>query len=107
MEKLDSLVCQLYDIGAVKFGHFQLKSGMESPIYFDLRVIVSYPHLMSDVSGLLWSRVEQSGSTIASVCGVPYTALPLATLMAVEQNLPMLMRRKETKDYGTKVWTNT
>lgn len=36
------------------------------------------------------------------LCGVPYAALPLAAVMSVNANTPMIMKRKETKLYATK-----
>ncbi|KAJ8406005.1 hypothetical protein AAFF_G00308930 [Aldrovandia affinis] len=102
MENLDDLILKLYEVQAIKFGTFKLKSGITSPIYFDLRVIVSHPLLMNQVSNLLFECAQNAGVKFNTVCGVPYTALPLATIICSKHELPMLIRRKEAKDYGTK-----
>ena len=102
-----------------------------SPVYFDLRVTVSFPHVLKMVSDQLW-EISKDGEVWAHpcpanvacvqgrmqahmeqiltrvmmqfdvMCGVPYTALPFATGMSLASGRPMIMRRKEAKDYGTK-----
>ncbi|KAM9710512.1 uridine 5'-monophosphate synthase [Menidia menidia] len=99
---IDSLILKLHDVNAVKFGEYKLKSGLLTPIYIDLRVLVSHPALMNQVSSLIYQRVQEEGLQFDSVCGVPYTALPLATIICSRHEIPMLIRRKEAKDYGTK-----
>lgn len=97
---MTTLALALYRIGAIQFGEFTLKSGQTSSLYLNLRKIISYPSLLKQIANAMWDYLPHHDFQL--VCGVPYTALPLATYLSLEHNLPMVMRRKETKNYGTK-----
>jgi uridine monophosphate synthetase len=96
----EPLIQSLYSIGVVQFGEFKLKSGQTSSVYVNLRKIISYPDILRDVANAMWEACKHCEFDL--VCGVPYTALPIATCISLEHNIPMIMRRKEKKDYGTK-----
>ncbi|XP_065207810.1 uridine 5'-monophosphate synthase-like [Planococcus citri] len=101
-DKLTKLCATFVDIGCLKFGKFTLKSGRESTYYIDLRLIISYPLVLNDLCTALHECLKKEEVTYDNICGVPYTALPMATLVANKSDKPMVMRRKEPKSYGTK-----
>ena len=100
MSNQQSLILSLYQIGAIQFGEFKLKSGQASSTYINLRKIISYPDILRTVADAMWNIAQDLSFDL--VCGVPYTALPIATCLSLTHNIPMIMRRKEKKDYGTK-----
>ncbi|XP_076382081.1 uridine 5'-monophosphate synthase-like [Megalopta genalis] len=47
-------------------------------------------------------RVHTYSYNVSQICGVPYTALPLATLIFVDFIIPRLIKKNEEKAYDTK-----
>lgn len=93
------LVLSLERIGAIKFGEFTLKSGLKSPFYFDLRDMISQPELLEATADLLIDKIKDLQFDV--ITGIPYTALPIATLVAAKLKKPLIYMRKEEKAYGT------
>ena len=46
----DGLAEALFDTGCVRFGEFELKSGIVSPVYLDLRTLAGHPGLLRRVA---------------------------------------------------------
>jgi uridine monophosphate synthetase len=97
---LSSLAGELLSAGCIKFGDFTLKSGLKSPIYIDLRRIISYPRLLADVAQAYLPLI--SNLQFSRIAGLPYAAIPIATAISLAGNYPMIYPRKEVKTYGTK-----
>lgn len=97
---LDQLILEMFDRQMIKFGEFTLKSGKKSFIYADIRTAISYPSIFRNLCNLLAEKLDSL--KYDHICGVPYSALAFASAIAYEQQIPMLLKRKEAKDYGTK-----
>lgn len=96
------LLDRLLKIDVFRVGEFRLKSGFLSPIYIDLRGIIAHPPLLRNMTEAVFSKQKSLNIESDVVCGVPYTALPIASHYSVLHNVPMVLKRKEAKDYGTK-----
>ena len=102
-------------IGCYLEGEFILKSGEKSSYYVDLRKIISYPDLIRDVCNCIYHsyikdimrynitrhNLQHSGATIR-IMGVPYGAIPYASIISSMHDIPLIILRKEQKEHGTK-----
>ena len=98
--ELSNLADGLLSAGSIKFGNFTLKSGLRSPIYIDLRQIITYPKLLADTAQAYLPIL--SNLQFSRIAGLPYAAIPIATAISLAGNYPMIYPRKEAKAYGTK-----
>jgi uridine monophosphate synthetase len=97
---LTSLADELLAAGCIKFGEFTLKSGLVSPIYIDLRQIITYPKLLERVGAAYLPILKKL--EFKRIAGLPYAAIPIATAVSLQGSYPMIYPRKEVKAYGTK-----
>lgn len=98
---LAGLADGLLEMGCIKFGDFTLKSGLQSPIYIDLRRLSGYPELLSNVATAYLPVLRRL--TFDRLGALPFAALPIATAISLQSGWPMVYPRKEAKSYGTGV----
>ena len=99
-DQLATLADELLSAGCIKFGEFTLKSGLKSPIYIDLRQIITYPKLLEQIGAAYLPLLKDL--KFDRIAGLPYAAIPIATAISLAGNYPMIYPRKEAKSYGTR-----
>jgi uridine monophosphate synthetase len=90
----------LFAAGCVRFGDFVLHSGAHSPVYIDLRRLVTYPRALDEVARHYARLLE--GLSFDRIAAIPYAALPIGTAVSLRTGIPLIYPRRETKSYGTR-----
>lgn len=93
-----ALLTGLYRLGAIRCGQFTLASGLPSPLYIDLRLLVSDPALLQQAAAAYAQAL--TGLSYDRLAGVPYAALPIGAALSLHVGKPLLYPRKEAKTYG-------
>lgn len=98
----------LFELGAIKFGDFTLgRSTIHSPIYVDLRVLLSNPSVLAAAARLIkqetrfeQARLKPKCQWFDLVAGVPFGGLHLATAFSLDTNVPMIYVRPNKEGFG-------
>ncbi|USS85809.1 orotate phosphoribosyltransferase [Fructilactobacillus myrtifloralis] len=105
MEKLETqILTQMVADGIVQLNAkqpFQFASGIQSPIYTDLRLTISYPELRTNLATALAKLIQTQYPNVTVIGGVATAGIPHAALVANALNLPMVYVRSKPKDHGT------
>lgn len=80
-------------------GEFTLASGKKSNYYVNMKKAITYPEILSAIANLITQKINCDN--LDKVAGPALGAVPIATAVSLESNLPLLMIRKEQKGYGT------
>ncbi|MCL2687413.1 MAG: orotate phosphoribosyltransferase [Methanobrevibacter sp.] len=82
-----------------KTGKFTLSSGKESDYYIDMKKAITEPIILKTIAELITQSI--ANENIDKVAGPALGAVPIATAVSLHSKIPLLMIRKEKKDYGT------
>ncbi len=93
------LINDLIESGCFKLGEFELKSGITSPFYIDLRMIISYPSILYRVGLAYISIIEKLECT--KIAGIPFAGIPIASSISLLKDIPMIFPRLVMKKHGT------
>lgn len=96
---IESLALTLFDIGAVSLGQFMLRSGQPSPIYLDLRLLVSFPQALRQATAVY--RAILASLTYDVLVATPLAGLPIGTAVALDMDQRLIYPRNQAKGYGT------
>lgn len=96
---LEQFALSLFEIGAVRLGQFQLHSGRTSPIYLDLRMLVSHPATLRMATAVYTTLLANLEYDL--LAAAPMAGLPLGTALCLALDRPLIYPRKTAKSYGT------
>ncbi|HJL80351.1 MAG: orotate phosphoribosyltransferase [Candidatus Thioglobus sp.] len=92
-------------IGALKFGEFELKSGRVSPYFFNMGLF-STGEAIKNIGDCYASALEESVIEYDMIFGPAYKGIPLVSVLASSlsmnhgKDVPFVYNRKEKKDHG-------
>ena len=95
--ELDPVFSELERIGCIQNGDFTLKSGAKSSHYFDMRLLISQPMLLSQIGDMIYYMLGD----VDLICAIPHGGMPVAAYISTKYNIPLIFIRDKVKEYGS------
>ena len=97
-----SLANALVESGALKFGKFTIKSGIISPYYIDLTLLLSSPQDFEFVVDAVVEKIRtiRSSQKVDKLASIALKGALFIPSIANKLDLPCVVVRKESKKYG-------
>jgi orotate phosphoribosyltransferase len=93
----NTLIKQLKECGAIKFGRFVLTSGAISDYYIDIKKASTEPKILRRIAQEM-KRYTKGYDVLA---GMELGAVPIVVALSLETSLPYVIIRKEKREHGT------
>jgi len=99
---MTSLCDHLKECGAIKFGDFTLASGKKSKYYIDIKKASANPRILKLIAREISRKIKNHSIDADYIGCVALGGVPIAVAVSLETDLPLIIIRKEAKEYGTK-----
>ncbi len=93
----NELARKIYNVSHIE-GNFKLRSGQTSNEYFDKYLFESDPMLLMEIGNQLSKLIPEGTEVLA---GLEMGGIPIATILSIQNNIPVAFVRREAKEYGT------
>lgn len=99
---METLADALKECGAIKFGDFTLASGKKSRYYVDIKKASTNPRILKIIAHAIKEKIKSNSISADYIGCVALGGVPIAVAVSLETGLPLIIIRKEVKEYGTK-----
>lgn len=99
---MTSLTDSLQECKAIRFGDFTLASGKKSSYYIDIKKASAVPRILKQIAREISEKMRQYSIKPDYIGCVALGGVPIAVAVSLETDLPLIIIRKEAKEYGTK-----
>ncbi len=93
---------KLQECGAIKFEDYRLVSGIDSKYYIDVKKAITRPEILGLIRKHIIDIIFKHYRKVDYIACVELGGVPIGTAISLATGLPLIIIRKEQKEYGLK-----